>query len=690
MKKTTLGMGVIFISALFCQNIAAQSSPKIHTRTKLELEGAPKQNAAGPGTAAFENWISKKIDNFKAQSAAGRSVNSVITIPVVIHVIHDGDAIGSGENLSEAQIISQLTVLNQDFRRAAETHGWNNNPVGADTEIEFCLAQRDPNGLATTGIVRYNMGDGNGFEVSELDSNVKPNTIWDPTKYLNIWVVKDIYRQISNFLVLQASYTTYPTASGLEGLDVNVDANKDGIVIAAKYFGTEEIFPDGDYADGRNLGRTVTHEVGHYLGLLNVWGDGDCSMDDYCADTPVAADGNIGCPTEPVDSCPDSPGTDMYQNYMDTTNDECQNVFTQDQKTRMLTVLQNSPRRATLGTSNGCQLGITYDNDGAVKIDNVAVNICNNTYSISVSVVNAGHNPMTSATMHYLVERNQNNVFTPILSGDYPWAGNLAYKEEELINLPYNTSATAPVGTYRVTLTLTSFNGGTDQTALNNTSVRTFSIVDPLLAVTETVYIAVKADQWGNEVSWKLYDSNHTEPPLLQRTRGSFTDGLLLVDSVEVDINNCYIFEIVDSYGDGICCTEGNGFYAITTTNPGTPQTLGAIPSASIIRSGGSYGSGETVTFKIVDQEYVGTESFNKASVKLYPNPANSTINVVIPANMELPESYTIFNSLGQIIDKGAIKANDQAFNISAYADGVYFLSLKAGAENTVMRFIKY
>ncbi len=293
---------------------------------------------------------------------------------------------------------------------------------------------------------------------------------------------------------------------------------------------------------------------------------------------------------------------------------------------------------------------------------------------------------MTSATMHYVVERREGNTYTQVLSGDMPWTGSLNYKEEQLVTLP-NNSAIAPVGTYRVSLTLTSVNGGADETALNNTSVRTFSVVDPLLAVTQTVYVAVKADQWGNEVSWKLYDSTRTNVLL---ESDPFTDGQLQVKSLNVDLNNCYIFEIKDSYGDGICCSEGNGFYAITKTNPGQPQSVGAIASSSIIKSGGSYGSGENVTFKIVDQEYVGTKEFDKLSVKLYPNPAESSINLNIPGGMALPEGYTIYNSLGQTLEKGTIKSNDQSFNISGYANGVYFISLKNGTESTTLRFVKY
>lgn len=169
----------------------------------------------------------------------------------------------------------------------------------------------------------------------------------------------------------------------------------------------------------------------------------------------------------------------------------------------------------------------------------------------------------------------------------------------------------------------------------------------------------------------------------------TFTDAQLQIKSYNVTVNNCYIFEIKDSYGDGICCSEGNGFYAITKTHPGSPLALNAITSSSVIKSGGSYGSGETVTFKIVDEEYVGTKTFDKLAVKLYPNPANNSIALSIPGDMELPESYAIYNSLGQMVGNGKITDNEQSFNISAYANGLYFISLKKGNDSTALRFMK-
>lgn len=665
---------------------SAQQTPKVKQKTQVPQSGTATNNVkhAVPGTTVFEQWMSQKSALLKSKPATSKNANAVVTIPVVIHVIHDGDAIGSGENLSSVQIQSQLTVLNQDFRRMANTNGWNDNTVGADTEIEFCLAQRDPNGLATTGIVRYNMGNATGFEIEQLDANVKPNTIWDPAQYLNIWIVNGIYKKISNFMVSQSAYTTYPTASGLEGISAAVDADKDGIVIGSKYFGTAQIFPDGDYADGRNLGRTLTHEVGHFLGLMNIWGDGDCTMDDFCEDTPEAADGNLGCPTEVIDSCPDNLGVDMYQNYMDLTNDACQNIFTQDQKTRMHTVLQNSPRRATLTTSIACQPGITYQNDGSIKIENVAVNPCNNTYDVSISVINAGYQPLTAATVHYQISQVNGNTTTELTSGDYPWTGTLEHLEEQLIELPANPEVTIPVGDYIATLTLTSVNGGADETALNNTSTRNFSIVNPLSAVTEEVYVTVKADQWGEEISWELLDSSGTEVLLKSP---AMSDGQVISLSQAVAVNNCYIFNIYDKYGDGICCTEGDGFYAITKANPGNVTSLSQIPADILIKSGGNYGTGESVTFKIIEKTN-STTNVNRQTAKLFPNPAQNTINLEIAQGAALPDGFTVYNSIGQMIDSGSFATNTLTINVAHYTNSVYFIKLSGNASQT-LQFIK-
>lgn len=340
-------------------------------------------------TEAFEQWIAPKVAEIQERMAAGRSANVVITIPVVVHVIHSGQAVGSGRNISNARVLSQITVLNQDFRRMLNTPGYNTNPVGADVEIEFCMAQRDPNGAATNGINRVNLGnitwDGNNVE-----SFLKPETQWDPTQYFNIWVC-----QFGGDLDGVLGYAQFPSNSGLGGLNPNGgDAITDGVIIDYRCFGSSAVAPNqGTYFNDYNLGRTATHEIGHCLGLRHIWGDGgsrvagftNCTNNsDFCADTPPAGWENYDC-LDTYDSCPSSAGVDMVENYMDYTNDACMNIFTLNQKARMLAVMQNSPRRNTLATSLACQSPMSNSEFGWLNQIKLYPNPANDFVAISVN-----------------------------------------------------------------------------------------------------------------------------------------------------------------------------------------------------------------------------------------------------------------------------------------------------------------
>ena len=271
---------------------------------------------------------------------------SILRIPVVVHVVHNGEAVGTGPNLRYAQVASQIEVLNEDFRRRVGTNGFNEDPVGADTGIEFYLAETGPDGdvLAEAGVDRINGGRSvwpKGPLRNPIDTQLKPGTIWPPDRYFNIWTV-NFGGFVSRDLL---GYAQFPSDSGLEGLNASGGSpDTDGIVVGYKYFGSSE---KGDFPDliaPFDLGRTTTHEVGHWLGLRHIWGDGDCGVDDFCTDTPSAEGPNFGCAVA-SDTC----GTpDMVQNYMDYSDDGCMNIFTQQQRDRMLTVLTNSPRRREL------------------------------------------------------------------------------------------------------------------------------------------------------------------------------------------------------------------------------------------------------------------------------------------------------------------------------------------------------
>lgn len=331
----------------------------------------------------FEKWLGPKIEDFKKSKNSGKLQKTTIefNIPVVVHVIHDGDPINTpgninGENISDAQIISQIKVLNEDFRRLTNTNGGaNTTGLAQDIEINFCLAEQDANGDITTGIVRHNItpytndepngAGGADWETFEIVADLKTNTIWDPTKYLNIWTMRFGGLSLDDGgLSDLLGFAQFPGSSTLSDLSTNSGiANTDGVVINFNALGTEDENDTSFTLNGTyNLGRTTTHEIGHWLGLRHIWGDkandtdDGCLVDDYCSDTPNAEAANYSCNLT-NDSCPDLV-FDMVQNYMDYTPDACMDTFTQDQKDRMVTVMQNSPRRKELDSSIGCDTAI--------------------------------------------------------------------------------------------------------------------------------------------------------------------------------------------------------------------------------------------------------------------------------------------------------------------------------------------
>lgn len=265
-------------------------------------------------------------------SSQNRTVNTY-SIPVVFHIIHRGEAIGQGRNLSEARILSQLEILNEDFSRtnidASNTPGTFAG-VAANTNIEFCLASVDPFGNPTNGITRHQYNNITG--ISYIANTIKPNTGWAPLKYLNIWVL-----EMPDASIL--GYSFLPTST-------MVGSSRDGLVVDYNRFG---------FINGSNKGRTATHELGHYLGLKHMWGDNDsngnpigCSSDDGITDTPNSAAPYYNCPSFGLSTCS---GVDMHMNYMDYVNDNCMNLFTEGQAAVMQGVLNNQ-RSALIANAN--------------------------------------------------------------------------------------------------------------------------------------------------------------------------------------------------------------------------------------------------------------------------------------------------------------------------------------------------
>ena len=245
-----------------------------------------------------------------------------VSIPVVVNVIYKTGS----QNISDAQIQSQIDVLNEDFRRT-NSDANNTWSQAIDTNIEFCLASVDPDGNTTNGIRRKQTNKPSFSANDGMKSSGQGLAPWDPSSYLNIWVCN-----LSSGLLGYAQFPGGP-------------ASTDGVVIDYAYFGTI-----GTATAPFDLGRTATHEVGHWLNLRHIWGDGGCSVDDFVSDTPASDGPNYGCAQGHV-SCG---SVDMVQNYMDYSDDACMNLFTEGQSLRMDALFAPGGARASLTSSNGC------------------------------------------------------------------------------------------------------------------------------------------------------------------------------------------------------------------------------------------------------------------------------------------------------------------------------------------------
>ncbi|WP_197076990.1 GEVED domain-containing protein [Hymenobacter terrenus] len=304
------------------------------------MELLEAQMRADPALAQRLAKINNQAVEYAKQpdKSAQRSTAVTVTIPVVVHVLYNTTA----QNVSDAQIASQIAVLNEDFQKL-NADAANVPPafasLVANVNIAFVLAKRTPTGAATTGIVRKsttrtswpvdNPQTGEFYEYMKRNSDGGSDP-WDTSKYLNIWVC--------NMAGSTLGYAQFPGGP----------AALDGVVILTSAFGK-----GGSATAPFNLGRTATHEVGHWLNLRHIWGDDDgaCTGSDLVSDTPNQADENIGVPNYPNPSCSNT--SDMFMNYMDYTDDRGMYMFSTGQSTRMNALFATGGARASLLASQG-------------------------------------------------------------------------------------------------------------------------------------------------------------------------------------------------------------------------------------------------------------------------------------------------------------------------------------------------
>ena len=637
----------LFILIVFT-TISSHSQSKISNQlircatdenTEMMLEKYPEMM----GSQVFENKLKSLIKANKLKKSNNSNKKVVLTIPVVVHIFHNGENIGTGANITDAQVESQIAVLNIDYRNLAGS----SQGVAADIELEFCLARKTPTGCPTNGVDRVDIGQNGISETSESNAITQMNALklgtnWDASQYLNMWTV------------------AFNGGSGILGYaqPPGGGASTDGVVADCRYFGSS------DYDDGSfilkapfDLGRTITHEVGHFFSLFHTFQGGCGGSGDQCADTPAVSSANSGC--APNTSCGSA---DMIENYMDYTDDACMDTFTLNQKDR-IDAIMSSPtnnNRKELVASLACNPPASVNYDGSILIEGVSLTNCNE-ISPKIRLTNYGTITLTSATITYNLDGGS--------STNYSWSGSLVEGEKQVIILP---TTVIDIGNHDFNVMVSNPNGNSDLRACNDTETLNFDIPNTYDSTTQ-VHLELIPDDYGSETTWEFRDSSNA----LLYSGGPYIDGdnTAVTESFDVDADECYSFTILDSFGDGLCC-DTPGSYTLSTDDLTT------------IFNGSQFGSSETTNISTLTLGI--DEYFKNNRVSIYPNPTTNSFTIKLGLSNDLPDSYVIYNTLGQLVKTKTIDDMSQLnIDSSRLGNGFYFIKITKESNSITIPFVK-
>jgi hypothetical protein len=708
------------------------------TCATVEINEAHKSRQLTPETeVAFEKWLKDKI-NYTQNNALHKTTETVYIIPVVVHIIHNGEPVGTSTNISAARVESQIRVLNEDYRRKQGTRGYNTNRVGADTHIEFRLAVRDPEGFPTSGIVRK-QGTQRSW-TAEDETTLKSLSYWPAEAYLNIWVC--------NLDDDVLGYAQFPESNQIPGVSEvgEEEARLDGVVVGYQYFGDQ-----GEAANSDNdfrYGRTTTHEVGHFLGLRHIWGDPPsqaqgCLYDDYCQDTPNTTGPNYDCPRADSTDCTTPKQREMVENYMDYTDDACMNLFTQEQTLRMRTVLENSPRRVSLLSSQGLiPVVLPANNARITQIINPDSVICDSIFSPVIVLRNYGSNLITQVTVSYSIEDRQTKEFS--------WTGNLATAQTDTIALP---AIEATPGSYTLGVSIVRVNTSPDSEPLQNVAQVPFRIAT-LQPIPDWINFNQRllAEEWfvlnpDSATTWRdtLVNSNlsASEPVVANRvaylnysqytssgaqdalitaaydlsagtqaylvfdvayaSRGRAEDGLAVIASTDCGVSfpsNNIIYQ-----------ARGNRLATATNTSRSWSPTQASewrtetISLANYIRQGqlrfafiGFNDQGNNIyidNIRIVqrpettEEQVLGYRSLANA-IQIYPNPNQGQFSILFNVYEPVDVDVNVYNMMGQLLfSKQILQANDiHKVDLFDLPSGMYIVTFSSENETVSRKMV--
>jgi hypothetical protein len=703
--KQALRAGALFAVVFLSQIINAQQTDWCRSDKQLK-----QRILSDPQMAA--KWDQFVANAHSPLQQSSRATNETIYVPVVFHIVYDTDPIGSGENITDAQAISQIDALNrcynfQDPDIANVPAPFQ--PLVANCNVHFCLAKFDESGNPTTGVIRHAYPNIPTWDSeSDIDNTLKPVTIWDPSKYLNIWSVRMGGQLTTDGILAYSSIAGFTTSTD------------DGVVSRYTNIGTTNVVPLT-----YRKGKTIVHEVGHWLGLLHVWGfDASCGdAGDFIDDTPDQADMNFGCPPFPHITCNNGPNGDLFMDYMDYTDDNCADMFTIGQAARMHQSLDGV--RASIKTA---ATSCFFNLDAAVlKIVLPADTVCSLSFKPVVIIKNQGTTTITSGKFYFQVDGNGVQIVN--------WSGSLGIQEETRVTLPLQTVSD---GDHIFDVTFGNVNGqASDGFSGNDNLTTSFFAYDggaaASLPFTQDFELAYPPLNWTNynpnsdAVTWtwntsiggfglsyscasinnlgsafnpigrkdafitESYDFSNIAYPELKfdvayaRNTAARSDSLNIYYSLDCGSN----WQKVWNQSGAQLATAADKT-TLFTPDPSQWKTV-SIPLAAVGAQGKVSFKFENVSawgnamyidnINVQNNPSLSVHDIQKQDIKVFPNPANNLVAVRLPANHSFQQMQLI-NNIGEVVYESAITDNSLVFEVGDFTNGLYLIHLK-GANST-------
>lgn len=624
---------------------------------------------------------SVKSDYFINRHDNLRVDGEVYSIPVVVHVVLPDPSIVSDEH-----IMAQLDTLNKAFAGsggdAARIPSYFVNAAGSSI-IQFCLAQRTPEGLPTTGIHRVTTSRSN---FSATNENVKYTVSggtdsWNSNSYMNIWITS-----LSGGIL---GYSSFPEDDELAEQGVVIDYRS---------------LPGGSFSQYDN-GKTLVHETGHFFNLYHIWGDdnGACSGTDYVDDTPPQANSTSECTSgKKFDRCTSGGNGIMYQNYMDYTQDECLVMFTSEQVTRMETAI--TTYFGGLLASNACQQVSLNTNDASiVSLNGPGQRLCSGVFTPSITIKNEGLDTLKSLQIALELSNGESQSLS--------WKGILPFNATEQVSL---SDVVIPEGNYTMSFSISLPNESSDEDASNDTLSSSFQYYPASNSLSEGFEGALfppKAwDQLADnqEIHWEqnierslqgsasatLSSSTETNTSLLRMPEIY----LQAVDSAWLSFAYASADNSLELLVSKDCGQTYTSLYkAKATGNEAWVRDF--VELTSFIDQGnillvwkGTTSVSATYLDDINLRKVIVNPILKSTGFLVTPNPASSTISVQLypqPSNLKSIEIFTITGQL--MIRKviGSLQASAYNIDISALAAGVYVVSVKFTNSSVQKKIIK-